>query len=60
MRRPSAFKKTDLTRATRGILDAGLSVTSVEFKDGGFTIITGKSQEVSHDDETPEDVLKLI
>ena len=41
MRRPSAFKKTDVTRATRAVLDAGLPVASVEFKDGGFAIIPG-------------------
>jgi hypothetical protein len=43
MRRPSAFKKTDITRAARGVLDAGLDVNRVEInKDGGFTIIPGK------------------
>lgn len=58
MRRPSAFKKTDITRAARGVLDAGLDVNRVEInKDGGFTIIPGKSRD---DDEAPEDVLKQI
>jgi hypothetical protein len=43
MRRPSAFKKTDITRATRAVIAAGLSVERIDvLKDGGFAIIPGK------------------
>jgi hypothetical protein len=61
MRRPSIFKKTDVTRATKAVLAAGLEIDRVEVaKDGSIIVIPGKSQEATHDDETPEDMLKLI
>jgi hypothetical protein len=53
MRRPSRFKKTDVTRATRAVIAAGLDVTRVDFqKDGGFAIITGKPGEDSNHEAT--------
>lgn len=54
MRSPSAFKKTDVTRAARAVLDAGLDVRRVEInKDGGFAIILGKPTEPPAQSEPP-------
>jgi hypothetical protein len=39
MRRPSAFKKTDVTRATKAILAAGLEVSRVEIGTDGSIIV---------------------
>jgi hypothetical protein len=36
VRRPSSFKKTDLTRAAKGVLAAGLEVESVEVTADGL------------------------
>jgi hypothetical protein len=44
MRRSSIFKKTDVTRATRAVLAAGLEVRRVEInpRDGTITVVPGK------------------
>ena len=39
MRRPVSFKKTDVTRATRAILDAGLEVARVEVAKDGLIVV---------------------
>jgi hypothetical protein len=45
VRRPSLFKKRDVTRATNGVLDAGLEVARVEItKDGIIIVVSGKRE----------------
>jgi hypothetical protein len=45
MRRPSIFKKTDITRATRAVLAAGLAVARIEInKDGAIVVVPGKPE----------------
>jgi hypothetical protein len=49
MRRPSSFKKTDVTRATKAVRDAGLDVARVEIsKDGVITVVPGKPAELAN------------
>jgi hypothetical protein len=56
MRHPSTFKKTDVTRATRAVLAAGLEVARVEIdKDGMITVVPGKPDEASRDELNPWD-----
>jgi hypothetical protein len=46
MRRRSIFKKTDVTRATKAVLAAGLDIARVEIaKDGGIVVVPGKPAE---------------
>ena len=46
MRRPSIFKKTDVTRAARGVLAAGVPIDRVEVgKDGRIIIVASKPDE---------------
>jgi hypothetical protein len=43
MSRTATFKKTDVTRATRAVLDAGLDVARIEIeKDGRIVVVPGK------------------
>jgi hypothetical protein len=50
MRRPSIFKKTDVTRATKAVLAAGLEIARVEVaKDGSIILVPGKSSETIND-----------
>ena len=42
MRRPSTFKKADLTRAAKAVQAAGLEVRGVEVSRDGFSLITGQ------------------
>jgi hypothetical protein len=61
MRRASNFKKTDLTRATRAVLAAGLQIARVEVgKDGSIVVVPGKATELIQEDDTPEDVMKVL
>jgi len=46
MRRPSIFKKTDVTRAARAVLAAGLQIARIEVAtDGAISVIPGKPTE---------------
>ena len=46
MRRPSIFKKTDVTRATKAVIAAGLEIARVEVaKDGSIIVVPGKPTE---------------
>jgi hypothetical protein len=57
-RRPCTFRKTDVTRAAKAVLAAGLLVARVEVdRDGSIVIVPGKPAEA---DETPDDLQKLL
>jgi hypothetical protein len=46
MRRPLIFKKTDLTRALKGVLAAGMEIGRIEIsKEGVIVMVTGKPEE---------------
>jgi hypothetical protein len=47
MRRPSKFKKTDVTRFAKALLAAGVSITRAEYEPvtGKITIITPSSSD---------------
>ena len=48
MRRPCTFKKTDVTRATKAVLAAGLGIARVEIaKDGAIIVVPGKPEQVA-------------
>ena len=55
MRRPLIFKKTDLTRALKGVRAAGMEIARVEInKDGVIVMVPGKSSGVAISEETNE------
>jgi hypothetical protein len=60
MRRPSVFKKTDVTRATRGVRAAGLEIDRVVIAKDGSIVVVPRSKETNQDVEAPEDLLELI
>ena len=45
MRRPCTFKRTDVTRAAKAVLAAGLEIARVEIKDGAIVVIPAKPDE---------------
>jgi len=48
MRRPSAFKKSDVTRAIKAVLAAGLDIARAEIsKDGVIIVVPGKPEQVA-------------
>jgi hypothetical protein len=60
MRRAVTFRKRDVTRATRAVLEAGVEVARVQIeRDGTISVITGKPERTT-EGETPEDLRKLI
>jgi hypothetical protein len=61
MRGPCLFKKSDVTKAAKGVLDAGLSVARIEVDhNGSITIVPGRPAEPVQADETSDDLQKLI
>lgn len=57
MRRPCTFRKTDVTRAAKAVLAAGLNVGRVQIdKDGKIVVITAKPDETA---TTPLDEWRL-
>jgi hypothetical protein len=49
MRAPLAFKKTDVTRAVKGVIAAGMLVTRIEIeKDGKIIVVPGKPNEIGN------------
>jgi hypothetical protein len=48
MTRAAAFKRTDVTRAARAVLDAGLNVARIEInKDGVIVVVPSKPEELA-------------
>ena len=48
MRRPSKFKKTDVTRAAKAILAAGIGIARVEIsRDGLIVVVSDKPSETA-------------
>ena len=46
MRRPSKFKKTDVTRAAKAVLAAGLEIARVEVsRNGSIVVVPSKPEE---------------
>jgi len=61
MRRPSKFKKSDVTRATKAVRAAGLKIARVEItQDGSIIVVPAGPLEVIQNDETSEDLKRLI
>lgn len=60
MRRPSKFKKCEVTRATKAVRAARLEIARVEIaQDGSIIVVPAGPQEAIQDDEAPEDLKKL-
>ena len=48
MRRPLIFKKTDVTRATKAVLAAGIGVARVDIsRDGVIVVVPDKPSEIA-------------
>lgn len=48
MRRPSKFKKTDVTRAAKAVLAAGREIDRVEIeRDGRIVVVAGQPMEAT-------------
>jgi len=51
-RGPATFKQTDLTRAVKATIAAGVSVARVEVdRDGKITVVAGKPAEAPQNDD---------
>ena len=71
-RRPSKFRQTDLTRALKGALAAGIEIERVEIdKDGKIVVVAGAPEQITEKRletsggtalpvDSPEEVRKLI
>jgi hypothetical protein len=61
MRRPSKFKKCDVTRATKAVRAAGIEIARVEVaQDGSIIVVPSGPLKSIKDDETSEDLRKLL
>jgi hypothetical protein len=61
MRGPCRFKKSDVTKATRAVLAAGLPIARIEVDhDGSISIVPGSPAETLQANEMPDDLKKLI
>jgi hypothetical protein len=72
MRRPSKFKKCDVTRAMKAVRAAGLEIARVEIaKDGAIVVVPGNPDKLAGEgggersdgiepNETPEELMGLI
>jgi hypothetical protein len=61
MRRASKFNKSDITRATKAVREAGLEIARVEVAQGGVIIVVPRSPAATNQDEqTPEELRKLL
>ncbi|WP_338821630.1 hypothetical protein WDM22_26415 [Bradyrhizobium septentrionale] len=60
MRRPSAFKKNDVTRATLAVRAAGLQIDRVEIARDGSIIVVPRNKEATQDIETSEGLRELL
>jgi hypothetical protein len=60
MLRPSKFKKSDVTRATKAVRAAGLEIAQVEVaQDGSIIVVPGRLPKTIQDDGALEDLKKL-
>jgi hypothetical protein len=55
MRRPSKFKKTDVTRAAKAVLAAGREIARVEIEmDGKIVVVPGQPMQATSETEQNE------
>ena len=60
-RGPCTFRQHDVTRALRATVAAGIEVQRIEInKDGKIIVVTGKPKEDIQEDETTEDLRRLL
>ena len=60
-RGPCTFRQHDVTRALRATVAAGIEVQRIEIdKDGKIVVVTGKPKEDIQEDETTEDLRRLL
>jgi hypothetical protein len=52
MRRPSIFKKTDLTRALKGVREAGMEIARVEINKAGLIVVVPSKPEEPADERS--------
>jgi hypothetical protein len=55
MRGRCAFKKSDVTRAARAVLAAGLEIARVEIRKDEIVVIPGKPAEESDEQDAPNE-----
>jgi hypothetical protein len=60
MRRPSIFKKTDVTRATAAVRAAGLEIARVQIDKDGSIIVVPRVKETMQEIDASEDLRHLL